>query len=153
MPVESTKSVKFHSCTIRIPRPIPATTPTEKLKASHSYAMSLQEIICVPLARELVGSGRPWGKQKKDDSDSSFSAFTSPRAIGQEFLTGNPERRARSSLRRLFFPVTARFNSKPLSPGFGGTRPTYFHIDYITTDAVNGFLTSAASLALHCLSP
>jgi len=51
------------------------------------------------------------------------------------------------------FKLPEKFHSNTQSPGFGGTPSTYFHIDQITTDAVSGFFTSAASLALHCLSP
>jgi hypothetical protein len=74
-----------HSCTIRIPKTIPATTPTEKIKSISLICDVSLGIICLPLARELVGSDRPKSKQKKDDSDRSFSAFTSPRATEQEF--------------------------------------------------------------------
>jgi len=38
--------------------------------------------------------------------------------------------------------ATENFNSDPESPGFLGTRRAHFHIDYITADAVSGFLAA-----------
>jgi len=52
-----------------------------------------------------------------------------------------------------FFSSIDRFNSEPQAPGFAGTRRTYFHIDYITVDAVISSFAALASLALHRLSP
>jgi len=52
-----------------------------------------------------------------------------------------------------FFSSIDRFNSEPQAPGFVGTRRTYFHIDYITVDAVISSFAALASLALHRLSP
>jgi hypothetical protein len=81
------KSVKSaHSCAIQIPRTIPATTPIEKIK-------SISLICDVSPGNYLCASREGTGgvlidqrvNKKKDDSDRSFRAFTSPRAIGQEF--------------------------------------------------------------------
>ena len=52
-----------------------------------------------------------------------------------------------------FFSSIDRFNSEPQAPGFVGTRRTYFHIDYITVDAVTSSFAALASLALHRVSP
>jgi hypothetical protein len=38
--------------------------------------------------------------------------------------------------------VTEGFNNKPESPRFVGTDRTYFHIDYLTTDAATGFFAA-----------
>jgi hypothetical protein len=93
------KSVKSaHSCTIKIPRTIPATTPTEKIKSMSLIGLCLPEIIaCLSRGRsrgDWRGSDRPNGHQKRKDDSDYFKA---------RVLTGNPGTRAHSSLGCLFF--------------------------------------------------
>jgi hypothetical protein len=61
--VESMKSIKFaHSCTIKIPRTIPATIPTEKIR-SISFICYVSRRLFACLSRGRFASCKFWNNE------------------------------------------------------------------------------------------